>query len=198
MKEILPGIHAWSVLNKDRGIDFNGHMVVNDEGCVLVDPVPMSAADLKQAEALGRPSAIIITNRHHTRDAGTFAARWKIPILLHEADAQEIPDSVRLGGVYHEGDRLAAGLLVVTLAGQKSPGESALHCRKAKAMILGDALIGKPAGSLNLLPPDKYKDLAAARKGLSRLLDFSYEAVLVGDGASLPTGGRKAVEEFLL
>ncbi len=197
MKEVLPGIHTWSVYSHDKGLDFNGHLVANSDGCVLIDPpAPTSDAMVRMGQ-IGPPKAIIITNRHHTRESGIFAAHWKIPIMVHEADALDIPPNVRLGGVFKDGDRLASGLQVVTLAGQKSPGESALLCSRSNALILGDALLGKPAGKLSMLPDDKYADPDAARAGLERLLELRFEAVLVGDGASITTSGRKAIEELL-
>ena len=178
-------------------MSFNGYLVANDEGCVLIDPPPMTEAQLAQAEAAGPPEAILITNRHHTRDAMTPAGRMKARILVHEHDAGGIPPEVRLGGVYRDGDKLPGGLTAVALTDQKSPGECALWCEKAGVLILGDALIGKPSGQLNLLPPEKYRDVAAAREGIRRLLDFPFEAVLVGDGDPVTRGGRAAVEAFL-
>ena len=197
MKRILPGVHAWSVYNENKGLDFNGHLVANEEGCVLIDPPSMTEEQLQETESLGPPNAIVITNCHHTRDAMAFAARWRALILLPEMDAEAIPGDVRLGGIYRNGDRLPSGLLAVALADQKSPGESALLLESADAIILGDALIGKPPGSLSMLPPDKYADPAAARKGLRRLLEHQFSGVLVGDGVSLPEKGRAALEEFL-
>ena len=197
MRQILPGIHTWAVFSQEKGLDFNGHLVVNEEGCAIVDPPPMSPEQIARVEELGRPTAVVITNCHHTRDATAYAGRWKIPILLNDKDALAIPKGVRLGGIYRNGDRLAAGLVAVELADQKSPGESALLCRAAGAIILGDALIGAPPGSLRMLPDEKYAHPARARAGLRRLLDLSFDAVLVGDGASIPEGGRTALEEFL-
>ncbi|MFQ5701777.1 MAG: hypothetical protein ACE5HU_08040 [Acidobacteriota bacterium] len=197
MKEIVAGIHAWSVFNNEKKIDFNGHLVANDEGCVLIDPPEMSEEELRMAEEIGPPGLIVITNRHHTRAAMELAARWKIRILMHEDDAQEILDDVRLGGIYRDGDRLTAGLLVVTLPDQKSPGESALICKKSDAVILGDALIGTPSGKVRMLPEEKYADVYRARAGLRRLLDHPFDAVLLGDGVSPVKGGRRVLEEFL-
>ncbi|MCI0370277.1 MAG: hypothetical protein L0214_02595, partial [candidate division NC10 bacterium] len=83
MREIVAGIHTWSVFNEEKGLDFNGHLVVNDDGCVLVDPPPMGPRELEAMERLGPPTAVVITNRHHTRDAMAAAARWRIRILMH-------------------------------------------------------------------------------------------------------------------
>ena len=197
MERILPGVYTWSVFNRDKGIDFNGHLVTNHEGCVLIDPPPMTEEQIEKTESLGPPSAVVITNRHHTRDAMTFAGRWRVPILLPEMDAKDLPDSVRLGGIYRDGEMLAGGLRALRLPDQKSPGESALLLESADAVILGDAVIGKPAGRLSLLPPDKYADPAAALRGLRLLLEHRFTAVLLGDGDSLPAGGRAVLEEFL-
>jgi glyoxylase-like metal-dependent hydrolase (beta-lactamase superfamily II) len=197
MKEIAAGIRSWSVFSQDKKLDFNGHFVATQDGCVLIDPPPMTEQDAREADALGPPRGIIITNRHHTRDAAAASTRWGIPILIHEADAAGLPPAIRIGGTYRDGDRLDGGLLVVTLADQKSPGESALLCERANALILGDALIGAPPGSLRMLPDDKFADPIKARAGLKRLLTLRFDALLLGDGASLPHGGRQAVVSFL-
>jgi len=197
MKEILPGFWSWSVFNQERGMNFNGHLVVSDQGCVLIDPPSMGPQELEHAASLGPPAAIVITNRHHTRDAMTPAGHFKIRILVHELDAEALPATVRLGGIFKDGDQLPAGLLAVGLQDQKSPGECALLHARSGVLILGDALIGKPAGQLNLLPAEKYGDVAKARAGIKRLTDFRFDSVLVGDGEPVLTGGRAAVEAFL-
>jgi glyoxylase-like metal-dependent hydrolase (beta-lactamase superfamily II) len=99
---------------------------------------------------------------------------------------------------YKDGDLLPGGMKVIHIPDGKSPGESALFLNRSKGiLILGDALIGKPPGKLNLMPPEKYKDPSKAREGIRVLLSYSFESVLVGDGASILTGGKRAVEEFL-
>ena len=59
---------------------------------------------------------------------------------------------------------------------------------------MGDALIGKPAGSLSMLPAEKYADPHLAKDGLRRLLKYQFNTLLVGDGTSLVTGAKTAVE----
>ena len=197
MREIAPGIFTWSVFSQEKGIAFNGHYVSNSQGRVLVDPPAMDDADAAWIETAGFPEAIVITNAHHTRSALTSAARWRIPILLPEKDVTLSPPETRMGGVHHDGDRLPAGLIVIGLDAQKTPGESALLCEASLTLIVGDALIGKPAGSLAMLPPQKFADPVSARAGLGRLLDFNFEALLLGDGASIPRGGKAALTQFL-
>jgi glyoxylase-like metal-dependent hydrolase (beta-lactamase superfamily II) len=88
--------------------------------------------------------------------------------------------------------------VVIRVPDSKSPGESALWSAGKRALIVGDAVIGKPPGALGMLPDDKFADPAKARAGLRVLLDprYDYDAVLVGDGVSIPTGGHAALERL--
>ena len=195
MKEILPGILTWSYLSPEKKIDFNGWYVASSSEPVVVDPVWCSDEVLKEIEERGAPKAIVLTNKDHVRDADHFASIFRAPVLIHQADAPLVGS--RLGGLFKHGDDLPGGLHAIRVADSKSPGECAFLLRRANAILLGDALIGKPAGELNLLAPEKFADPAKAREGVRALLAYPFDGVLVGDGVSLPKGGRKAIEEFL-
>ncbi|MBV9149119.1 MAG: cupin domain-containing protein [Candidatus Eremiobacteraeota bacterium] len=64
-------------------------------------------------------------------------------------------------------------------------------------ILVGDAVIGSPRGSLSLLPDQKYGDVRKAALGLRRLLAFQPEILLVGDGASIFSGATKLLAELL-
>ena len=195
MEEIVPGIHTWSWFSEEKGIDFNGFYVRGPEGSVIVDPPQYSEDDLGQMDRLGAPQAIVISNGHHLRKAHDLAAHFGAPICIHEADASMIdpaPD-----GTFRDSHALPAHLTAIGIPDGKTPGETALHIPWANAVILGDALIGKPAGCLNLLPPGKFKDPVKAREGLRRLLDIPFETILVGDGVPILRRGKEALREFL-
>jgi glyoxylase-like metal-dependent hydrolase (beta-lactamase superfamily II) len=84
------------------------------------------------------------------------------------------------------------------LKDQKSPGESALFIQQGKGiLIVGDALVGTPSGGLRLLASEKYADSGKAKEGLRRLLKYNFDAILVGDGVSIMTGAKSAVERTL-
>src|SRR2546422_11583784 len=81
----------------------------------------------------------------------------------------------------------------------KSPGESALfHNMGNGYLILGDALIGRPASQLNLLPADRFADVNKAKESLKRLLKYNFDAVLVGDGAVILAGAKEAVRRAVV
>jgi glyoxylase-like metal-dependent hydrolase (beta-lactamase superfamily II) len=161
----------------------------------MIDPPLCPEVMLDEIEQRGAPRAILLTNKDHLRQAQSYAGRFRAPILVHQADAPLV--DARIGGVFKHGDDLPGGIHAIRLPDAKSPGETAFLVRRSNAVILGDALIGRPAGQLSLLPDGKYSDPRKAREGIRMLLKYSFDGVLVGDGDSIPKGGRKAIEEFL-
>jgi len=196
MKQILPDIWSWSWYSEEKGMNFNGYYIEKGDEKVLIDPPLMPTADMYFISQKGITD-IILTNRDHIRDAPSIKDRVKAKVWAPIADASEM-DGKLVDRRFKDGSILPGGLKVVSLNNEKSPGESALYLNQSEGiMILGDALIGKPAGMLNLLPGEKYLDFQKAKIGLRRLLDYSFEIVLVGDGTPIMNGGRKAVETAL-
>ena len=194
MKALLPGVWSWSVWQADKAVDFNGYYVQTGAGALLIDPPPLSDAEAAQIEAAGPPTQILLTNRDHRRAAPAARERFGAALLAHEADAPLI--DVPVDGTFSDGEELL-GLRVVHLPDQKSPGECAFYWPERRALFLGDALWGKPAGALTMLPAAKYADVAKARAGLARLGALEVEAVLMGDGTPILESGGQALHAFL-
>jgi glyoxylase-like metal-dependent hydrolase (beta-lactamase superfamily II) len=75
-------------------------------------------------------------------------------------------------------------LTIIAVPG-KSPGEVALHWSERKLLIVGDAVIGNPAGHCGLLREKVMDDPARLRRSVRKLLDLDFDALLVGDGVSI-------------
>ncbi len=196
MREILRGIHTWFWFSEEKGFDFNGWLVLSDDGNLLIDPPPMRDEDEDQIAKLGRPAHIIVTNRDHEREIASCRDEYDAQIWMHEKDATLI--EADLDHTFGHGDILPGGLEVIHIPDNKSPGESALLLRRTPGvLILGDALIGNPPGELNLLPAEKYENIAKARTGIEVLLDYDFDPVLTSDGAPILQGGKQAVQTFL-
>lgn len=196
MKQLFPGIWQWSWFSEEKQLDFNGlHLTVGDHR-VLVDPPPMTAGELAQVRRGGPVDYIVITNRDHVRESAAYKAEFGCQVFAPEADAPEM--EIMTDRTYKDGELLPGGIWAIHLQDLKSPGECALFLQIGKGiMIVGDALIGKPPGSLTMLPAEKYADVGKAREGLRRLVKFNFDTILVGDGTSILTGAKQAVERAL-
>ena len=196
MKQVLPGVWQWSSFSEEKQLDFNGLFLTVGEHRILVDPPPMTAEDVLQVRGGGPVDYIVLTNRDHEREAARYQKELQCQVMVPAADAPHM--AITAERTYKDGELLPGGIWVIHLQDQKSPGESALFLQQGKGvMIVGDALIGKPPGFVNMLPAEKYEDATKAREGLRRLLKYSFDTLLCGDGAAVMTGARQAVERAL-
>ena len=196
MKPLLPGISEWSWFSEEKQLNFNGHFLHVGEHRILVDPPPMSSSEIAQVKHSGQVDYILLTNRDHEREAAAYQKEFHCRIYVPENDAPEM--SVAPDDVYRDQDLLPGGIWSIQLSDQKSKGESALFIQQGKGiLIVGDALLGKPLGAVCMLPSEKYANVEKARDGLRRLLKYNFDALLVGDGASILTGAKPIVEQAL-
>lgn len=196
MKTILPNISEWSWFSDEKQLNFNGHLLAVGEHRILVDPPPMNAGDRAITQRGGALDYIILTNRDHEREAAKFRKIFNCQVMAPELDAKEM--TLPIDKTFKDGELLPGGIWVVQLSHQKSPGESALFLQQGQGvLIVGDGIIGDPPGSLRLLPSEKYIDIVQARDSLRRLLKYTFDSLLVGDGTSLLTGAKPALEQLL-
>lgn len=196
MKNLLPNVWEWSWFSEEKQLNFNGHVLRVGEHTVIVDPPLMTSPDIAQIRQLGEVDYMVITNRDHERETQTYQNTFGCRVFVPEKDAPEM--KITANKPYADGELLPGGIWAVHLADQKSPGECALFIQQGKGiLIVGDALIGKPVGSLSLLPAEKYVDVTKAREGLKRLLKYNFDTILVGDGTSIVTGAKQVVEQTL-
>lgn len=195
MKSIARGIWRWSWFSQEKQLEFNGHLLEIGEHRVVVDPPPLSSSD--RAVLMQRNvDYIVLTNRDHEREADTLAKELRCQLYVPQKDSAAM--SVRANKTYADGELLPGGIWVIQLEDQKSPGESALFIQQGQGiLIVGDALIGKPEGSVSLLPAEKYADKEKAKQGLRRLLKYNFDMLLVGDGSPILAGAKTAVEHAL-
>jgi glyoxylase-like metal-dependent hydrolase (beta-lactamase superfamily II) len=196
MKQLLPGFWQWSWFSEEKQLDFNGLFLVVGEHKILIDPPPMGGEDQAFVRRNGPVDYIIVTNRDHARESGVCQQTFNCQLQVPEADASQM--EVKPTKTFRDQELLPGGLWVVHLKDQKSPGESALFIPQGKGvLIVGDALIGKPAGTVSMLPAEKYADSGKAREGLRRLLKYNFDTLLVGDGMSIMSGAKAVVERAL-
>ncbi len=196
MKNLLPGIWQWSWFSEEKQLDFNGLFLMVGEHKILVDPPPMTGDARSMILRNGPVDYIIVTNRDHAREAVRCQGEFRCQLHVPEADAAQM--DLKATKTFKDGELLAGGIWAIQLKNQKSSGESALFIQQGKGvLIVGDALMGKPPGFVCMLPSEKYADATKAQEGLRRLLKYNFDSLLVGDGVSILTGAKQAVERLL-
>lgn len=191
----LPGAFMWSRRQPDRGMNFNSYLLRMPEGNVAIDPLQLEADELEQVAALSGISWIVLTNRDHLRDAAALRERFGARVATSQAEAASL--AIPIDRILGDGETLFPGATVVALDRQKTPGEFALHLCEHKTLVVGDALIGAPAGALSLLPDKAYADVAQAVLALRRLWALQPEVLLPGDGMPLFAGATRAIGMLL-
>jgi hypothetical protein len=190
-----PNLYSWSVFDEERNLDFNSVFWQRPEGNVAIDPLGLSAHDLRHLEALGGVQEIILTNSDHVRAtaqlrAASGARVWAPALELAAFQGLEaLPASA--------GDEPLRGLTIIELNGSKTPGELALLL-EGDTLVVGDLVRGQRAGRLNLLPDAKLTNRSLALASLGRLAELPrVEAVLVGDGWPIFQDGKAALSALL-
>jgi len=195
--EILKNVYTWSKYSDEKKLNFNGHFIVSQHplfGNVVIDPPQASNSDLEQMESLGFVQHIIITNRDHTRRSEEFQQKFDAEIHMNTNDI--ISNDIVSDRNFNHGDMIAGFLQAVVIPDNKSPGETALFWAEREILFLGDALIGKPPGSVTLLPEEKYDDILKAKAGIRILQDLDFKHLLLGDGDSILHKGKEVVSQY--
>ncbi len=196
LNPLLPNVWQWSWFSEEKQLDFNGLYLTVGDHRVVVDPPPLNAEQKAHLKRLGRVDYIVVTNRDHARESAEYQREWGCHLYVPAADAADM--ALRPTRTYKDGELLPGGIWALRLQDQKSPGESALFLQQSKGiLIVGDALIGRPAGSVSMLPAEKYADVGKAKEALRRFLKYDFQALLVGDGASILTNAKAVVAQFL-
>ena len=196
IRELVPGVVHWQAKHPNLGIDVSSYLLT--ESRVAIDPImPPDGIDWFEDHDL-RPSAIVLTNRHHLRNSKELAARYGAPILASRPGMHEFApeDGVQ---PFDFGDELEGGIIAHEVGGI-CPDETALEIPGVKALAVADGVIDYD--TLRFVP-DQYMDdppetkrrLVEAYDRLSRDVDF--EHLLVAHGDPVVLNGRGELRDFV-
>jgi hypothetical protein len=198
MDEIAPGVLHWTAYRDTIGRDVHSHYDLAS-GTVLDPMVPPGGL-----EAFGdRPvHRVVLTNRHHYRQADAFRERFGCPVLCHEAGLHEFSGGPDVQG-FAFGDALAAGVRAHEV-GVLTPEETAVHFEAGGpgALAFADALTRGDDGEFgffsdSLLGDDPQAVKQGLRAAFARLADtVAFEALLLAHGAPVRNGARDALRSF--
>jgi uncharacterized cupin superfamily protein len=176
----IPGAWMWSAWQPDRGMNFNSYLFERGAGCVAVDPLPLDDASMETIAQMGGVQTIVITNPDHVRASAALRERFGARVIDTAKDGEEV----------------FPGAHAVVIPFGKTD-EIALHLRAAGAAVVGDAIVGSPAGALSLLPDEKLRDPQRLPFALRRLWALQLETLLLCDGQPIFHGADAAIGALL-
>jgi hypothetical protein len=198
MEEIAPGMLHWTAFRDTIGQDV--HSYYDLASGTLLDPmIPLEGIEAFDERPVHR---IVLTNRHHYRQAGEFTARFGCPVLCHEAGLHEFADGREVEG-FAWGDELAPGVRALEV-GVLCPDETAIHLEGGGtgALAFADALIRGAHGELGFVPDELLgDDPRAIRDGLRAAFrrlagEEAFDALLLAHGEPIRHAGRTALQTF--
>jgi Metallo-beta-lactamase superfamily len=198
MEEIAPGVLHWTAYRDTIGEDVHSYYDLAS-GTVLDPMIPLGGLEAFDGRPVHR---IVLTNRHHYREADAFRERFGCPVLCHEAGLHEFSDGREVQG-FAFGDELAPGVRAHEV-GVLTPEETAVHLEAGGtgALAFADALIRGNHGEFGFVPDELLGDdpqaiktgLRAAFERLAGALEF--DAVLLAHGEPVRHGARSALRTF--
>jgi hypothetical protein len=195
MHEIVPGIHHWIAFHE--GIRQPVHSYYVQSAAALIDPM-VPPEGLGWFEQRGRPTTILLTNRHHYRHSARFVEAFGCAVRCSEPGLHEFREGRQVEG-FRFGEQVAPGITAIEI-GAICPDETALHIGR-DAVAFADGLI-RSRGKLGFVPDGLIgDDPDAVKKGLYRalagLLDLDFDALLLAHGEPVAAGGKAALREFV-
>jgi hypothetical protein len=191
VQELTPGIRHWSAIHPNLGMEVSSYWLPGLR--TLIDPlaVPGEVEDVDQ---------IVLSNRHHKRDAFAarerFGAHLRVPRAgLHDFDASDPVEP------YEFGEPLPGGEITPYRVTELWPDDGVLHIPSLAALAIADTVVND---NLRLeFVPDRYMDDPVAerqgiRDGLTGLAgELDFEHVLFAHGPPIAGDGRAQLLDFL-
>jgi hypothetical protein len=191
MQEITPGIQHWTAVHPNLGMEVSSYWL--PELKTLLDPlaVPDEVEDVEQ---------IVLSNRHHKRDAFAARDRFGATLRVPRAGLHEFADDAPVEP-YEFGEPLPGGAITPYRVTELWPDDGVLHIPSLATLAIADTVVND---NLRLqFVPDRYMDDPPAEKqgivdGLTRLTqELDFEHVLFAHGPPLTGEGRAELRQFL-
>jgi Metallo-beta-lactamase superfamily len=190
MDEIAPGIHHWTAEHPKLGIDVSSYWLPGVK--ILLDPIAVP-------EQVGGVEEILLSNRHHLRDAVEASERFGATIRAPRAGAHEFDpgDPVEF---YDFEQPLVGGAVTPHQVSELWPDDCVLHIPPVNALAVADTVIHYEE-DLRFVSDDLMGDAeaekASIREGLRRLAErLEFEHLLLAHGTPIVGGGRERLRQF--
>jgi hypothetical protein len=190
MHEIAPGIHHWTAKHPKIKMDVSSYWLTGPK--VLLDPLSVPG-DVDAVEE------IVLSNRHHKREAFEAAERFGASVRVPRVGLHEFGDDQPVEPYDFE-EPFADGAITAYQVTEYWPDDCALHIPSVSALAIADTVINY--GGLRFVPDNLMGDDPEAEKRdmkatLGRLAEeLEFEHLLLAHGDPVPGEGRERLREF--
>jgi hypothetical protein len=190
MHEIAPGIHHWKAHHPNIGSEVSSYWLPDLK--VLLDPldVPGDITDVRE---------IVLSNRHHKREAFEAAERFGAPVRVPRVGLHDFDDGDPVEPYDFE-EPFADGAVTAYQVTEYWPDDGALHIPSVSALEIADTIVNFDGIGFvpdNLMGDDAEAEKRDIRQTLARLADeLEFEHLLFAHGAPIPDDGRERLREF--
>jgi hypothetical protein len=194
MEEVLDGVFHWKAIHPRLKIEVGCHFVAGS-GTVIDPLIPAEGTEWFDGRGVQR---IVLSNRHHLRQAPDFAERFGCPIRCHESGLHEFEGGPQVEG-FAFGDRLADDVVALEMDAI-CPDDTVLRIEAGGgALLFADSLINY--GGIGFVPdqligddPERVK--REVRERCAALAEEErFDHLLFAHGYPLVDGGPDALRE---
>lgn len=197
VREIAPGLWHWTARRERIRSDVSSYFLAAER--VLIDPM-LPPEGLGWFEEHGRPEHVLLTNRHHDRDAWKLCETFGCAVHVVAAGAHELEGRGPFE-TFAFGDELPGGVVAYEVDAI-CPDECALHAPAHRALAVADGVVRWPgAPGLSFVPDDFMDDPERTKAGLRdayrRLLELDFDLLLLAHGDPVVGGARDELRAFV-
>jgi hypothetical protein len=196
MQEIAPGLWHWTARHPHIGSEVSSYYLRFER--VALDPL-LPAEGLRWFDG-AEPEHVVLTNRHHDRDAWRLQEAFGSQVHCAATGVDELDGR---GSVtpFGFGDELPGGIIAHEV-GAICPDETALHIPAHRALAVADGVVRWDGEEgLGFVPDSLMDDPAATKRGLRdsyrTLLDLKFELLLLAHGAPVTADARRELRAFV-
>jgi hypothetical protein len=186
----MRGIRHWTAPHPKIKMEVSSYWLPDLR--ILLDP-------LRVPEDVDAVEEIVLSNRHHKREAFDAAERFGAPVLVPRVGLHEFGDDQPVEPYDFE-EPFAGGAITAYQVSEYWPDDCALHIPSVSALAIADTVINY--GGLRFVPDNlmgddpeaEKRDMKATLGRLAEELDF--EHLLLAHGDPVPDRGRERLRDF--
>jgi len=194
MQEIASGLWHWTRRHPHIGVDVSSYYLAPER--VLIDPM-VPAEGIEWLKNQGPPEHILLSNRHHDRDAWTIQEAFGTTVHCVRNGMYEL-EGRGPAQPFDFGDELPGGVTAHEIDAI-CPDETALHVPGYQALVCADGVVHYGA-ELGFVPEQYMEDPDTTKSGLRdayrTVLHLDFDVLLPAHGTPLVGGAKDALRRF--